>query len=465
MDETETAAERRRSQATEIITSGRIWSAVWYLAWPTAINTLIQTAYTLINRRFVGQLPDATGPLAAIGIGGTVLMIQFGILMALATGTSALVSRFLGAGQHQDADEATGQALVLSVIAGALSGLPFIVFAEPVARLVGAEAGVARIAGDYTAIISWFSVPLFVYFVIVSVLRSAGDARSPLYVGAAVLVFNAIVDYLLIFGVGRIPAMGVHGAAIATGLSRVVGMLLACYFLRRSVLGGAFAHIRPHAGWFGRILNIGWPAAIQNFMWSTAVAGFIKVLGLLPPVQATAAQAAYTVAVGLEGLAFMPGLAYSQAATPLVGQNLGAGKPDRAAQSAWVAVGQAVFIMTAVAVVFLLVPKQLALMFTDEAAVVPLIVSYLMINAVSEPFLAVAMVLRGALQGAGDTRTPMILTITTLWVIRVPLTWLLAVRFGLGANGAWIAMSATTVLSGLLLAGWFKLGRWRDIRV
>ena len=465
MGEQNNSREEQRGGANTIITTGHVWAAVWYLAWPTAINTIIQTAYGVINAVFVGRLADATTALAAVGIGNTALMIQFGLVIGLSAGTSALVARFVGAGDFEEADAVTGQSIVLSIAGGIITGLPLVVFAGPIVRGIGAEGRIVSLAADYTALISWYSIPLFLLVIITSAIRSAGDVRSPLYGGAAVIVVNTVFDWMLIFGKGPFPAMGVHGAAISTAISRVVGMVIMFWFLYRSDLRGSFRHIRWHGGWSSRILRIGWPAAAQNLLWSTAFAGFIRILALLPAAQAAAAQAALTVAIRIESFAFMPGVAYSIAATPLVGQNLGAGKPDRAQHSAWVAVGQAVFIMTAVAVVFLAAPRWLASIFTDEAAVVPLIVAYLRINAISEPLLAVNMVLRGALQGAGDTRFPAILTVITLWLIRLPLAWLLSIPIGLGATGAWIAMSVTTGLSGLAMAAYFMLGRWRNVRV
>lgn len=456
---------QRRANASGIITSGNVWSAVWYVAWPTAVNTLVQTAYNVINGIFVGRLPNAEQALAAIGIGGAVLMIQFALTMGISVGSAALVARFVGAGQHGDADEATGQSLTLAVLSGFLSSLPLVFAARPIVAIVGAQAGVAPLAGDYTAIIAWFSVPLFVYLIAQSTLRSAGDVKSPLYAGAATIAINVVLDYVLIFGVGPIPHLGVRGAAISTGISRIAGMLLTLWFLERSVLGNAFLHTKPRWEWWRRILNIGWPAVLQNIVWTGASVMFIRILGFLPGGQATAAQAALTVALRIESIAFMPGVAYATAATPLVGQNLGAGKLERAVHSAWVATGQAVFIMSAVAIMFLAAPKWLALIFTSDPAVVPLVVTYLRINALSEPLLAVGMVMRGALQGAGETRVPFALTLLTLWVIRIPLTYALAVPLGLGATGAWIAMSSSTFLSGMVMASYFRWGRWREVQV
>lgn len=464
-EETAVVSSRPRNHASEIIISGRIWSAVWYLAWPTAINTFIQSAYGVVNTFFVGRLPHSTQAFAAVGIGSQALMFQFGMMIGLSAGTSALVARFLGAQKYDDADRVVGQAILLSILAGLITAVPFIVFALPIVSVIGAKGEAATLAADYTALIAWFSVPMFLVVNITAALRAAGDMRGPLVVNGLVILINIFLDWLLILGNGPFPQMGVHGAAVATSISRVLGMFFSFELLRRSTLRGGLQHLTLDWAWCKRILNIGWPAAIQNLLWSTASAGFRWVLGTLPAKEVNPAQAALTISLAIESVAFMPGIAYSMAATPLVGQNLGAGKPERAEHSAWVAVSQAVFIMSSVALVFFLVPEWIARRFTHEAAVVPLVVSYLKINAISEPFLALNMVLRGALQGAGDTRTPAIISVGTMWVIRLPMAFLMAKTLGMGALGAWVAMSATTCLSGILMAAWFKWGTWRSIEV
>lgn len=462
-------AFQRRNDATALITDGSIWRAVWFLAWPSAINNITGAAYGFINAAFLGHLAnqgEATNSLAAAGIAGNSIHLQFAFVMGLSAGTAALVSQSMGAGKHDDAEQAARQSLIVAVLAGIITGVPLALLGGPIAVLAKAAPDVVPLAAAYTAIIAWTSsIPWFIYMLSLVILRSQGDALSPFYTGVAMISLNIVFDWLLIFGVGPFPRLGISGAAWATAISRIAAMVMALYFLRRSSLGGALTKLRLDFSWIRRALVIGWPASIQSLIMTAAGFAFIRILGLLPAAEKTAAQAAYTVAMRIEAISFMPGVAYSTAATPLVGQNLGAGKPDRAARSAWVAAGQAVAVMAFVGALFLMIPRTLAAPFNPEPMVLPMIVSYLVINSFSQPFLALNMVLRGALQGAGDTLVPMLIILGSLWVVRIPLQWFLAIHLKMGAPGAWWAMSITASLAGILMAFWFKFGGWQEKRI
>lgn len=460
-------------KVTELITCGHIPSAVWFVAWPTVVNTIFQTAYNLINRVFLGGLSASAVAQAAIGFGTLALMIQFAIMVGISAGTSALVSRFLGAKETADAEEATRQSLILAVVGGLVSMLPLMLLARPFVVMIGAKGGVIGSAAAYMAILGAFSIPMHITVIASSALRAAGDSKSPLYTGIVMVLLNILFDYLLIFGTPsvrlfgieliHIHAMGIRGAAYATGISRVVGMLIFLVFLHRSVLGGALRHFKVHWGWFGRIFNIGWPAAIQQLLFATGTTAYFAIIGHLP--NSTAIAAALTVAVSIESISFMPGIAYMTAATPLVGQNLGAGKPKRAEHCAWVATSHAAAIMTFVALIFLIFPEPLAGIFTKDPAVIAPIVSYLRINALCQPLLAVGMVLAGALQGAGDTRFPTWVEFIVNYVVRLSLAWILAKCLGMNAVGAWIAMSVSNMLYGVLMTFWFRRGNWKTVQV
>jgi len=453
-----------RDEARRIITSGRISTAVWYLTWPTVLTLLILSTYHVINRAFIGRLGEEAAPaLAAVGIGGMITMIQFSVMWGLSAGTSALVARFLGAGRYEDAEEATRQSLILGTAAAIITMIPLVVIPDRLMALAGAKDQAASLGSVYLLLLGAFSVPMFLYTIVTAALRAAGDVRRPLYGGAVAIGLNVLLDWLLIFGKGPFPELGVKGAGLATGISRTVGAALIIWFLRRSVLRGALAHMRAHASWFRRIMNIGWPAMIQNLLWAAGSTVYMRILSVLPTP--TAAQAALTIGFSIEMVAVMPGIAYGMAAAPLVGQNLGAGQPDRAERSVWIAAAQAAAIMTFVGAILFILPAQLGQVFTKEQSVISLVVSYLRFNAPAEPPLAVGMVLAGALQGAGDTRMPTWIEFITNWVVRLPLAWFFALTLGWGVAGAWAAMASSTVLYGFLVTYWFTRGKWRTIKV
>jgi putative MATE family efflux protein len=455
--------KQKRDKSSEIIISGKISSAVWYLAWPTIINTLFQTAYGIINRAFLGGLKSSAEAQAAIGVGSMAPMIAFTAVFGVSAGVSALVARFIGAEENDDAIEATRQSLILAFIGGILSTIVLLFVAAPFVRILGAKEHVIPLAAGYTMMLGVFSIPFCIMVIGTSVLRATGNVRAPVCIGITVLCLNIIFDYLLIFGVGPFPMLGVRGAALATGISYVVGMLMIIWFLRKSILRTALSHFRPHISWFARVLNVGWPASLQHLLYASGFSVYLFIIGALP--NPTAIQAALTVAIGIESLSFMPGVAYNIAATPLVGQNLGAGNIKRAERCSWTASGHAVFIMSIVAIIFLIIPEPLAHIFTKDPAVVKLIVLYLRINALCQPFLAVGMVLAGALQGAGDTRMPTFIEFVAQYVTRLPLAWLLAVILHYDAAGAWIAMSVSNVFYGFLMMVWFRKGNWKTLQI
>ena len=451
------------SSRDRIVGTDHVWATVWWLAWPTVITMLLQTANGWLDAAFVGRLGAAA--LSGVGLAGQVNMVLMALVTAVSVGSTALVARFIGAGEHQDAEESVRQSILLGVIGSLVSGFLLVLLAEPLLRYMGADGPALTLGLRYFNILMMGVTPFYLLLILTGVFRGMGDMWTPLIVMGVVTVVSLVGDYVLIFGVGPFPRLGVVGAGIATTTSRVVGTLMLLYFLSKSSLRGSLKNgWRPDWGWFSRVLNIGGPAAIQALLRTGGSMTYYAILGLTP--QATIAIAALTAGIRTEALAFMPGFAFSTAATSMVGQNLGAGQPQRATTSAWAAAWQGIWVMSLFGLIFYVFAEPLARTFTpDEPEVVALIVSYLRINAISEPFLAMSMILTGALQGAGATRAPAIATISTMWLVRLPLTYYLAVTLQLGATGAWISMSATSVLSGLVMLAIFKWSSWEETRV
>ena len=440
-------------------TRGGLHRAVWMLAWPSVLTMLLQTLNSFTDRFFVGHL--GSNALAAVGVGGQFMFLLFSVGMSISVGTSALVARFTGAKQNDQATLAANQ----SVWIGFLAAFLCLALVWPLRPLVVGWMGVnpqaAALCVQYLTVTLLGIPALFLMLILSSVYRGLGDAVTPLRVMIGVNIIHLGGDWLLIFGHWGLPRLGLIGGAVALVASQLIGAVLYVWFLRRSPVRGLMTRLlRLDLDWTRRILNIGLPAAGQNLSRVLSMMIFTGVLARSP--QATAAVAALTIGLTSESIAFMPGFAFSMAASTLTGQNLGAGRPDRAERAAWAALLQGLGVMMVMGAVFFTFALPFTHIFTHDPAVVPLSVAYLRIAALSEPFLALGMILTGALNGAGDTKAPALAGIVTMWGIRLPLAWLAVYVLSLGTLGAWWAMSLSTALNGLAAWGLFKFTRWKQ---
>lgn len=448
-----------RNHTRDRIVSGHIWKTVWWLAWPSVITMLLQTANGLLDAVFVGRLGPAA--LSAVGLASQIMMILMSVSAAVSVGTTALIARFVGADEHKSAEQAVRQSILIAVIVSILSGAIMYLLGPMLIRAMGGRGEGLRLGVTYLNILLLGVTPFFLMTILTGVYRGIGDMRTPLIVMIIVTVVSIVGDYLLIFGIGPFPRLGVAGAGIATVTSRIVSMVLFLAYIPRTPLHGAFrGSWRPVWDWFKRILNIGTPSAVQGLLRTGASMIYFSILGQTP--QAVYAIAALTIGLRMEALAFMPGFAFSVAAASMVGQNLGARQADRAEQSAWAATWQGIWVMGLIGLLFIVAARPIASLFTSDPQVLTLGARYLQINGFSEPFVALSMVLTGTLQGAGETRLPTAATIVTLWFVRLPLTYYLTLTLGLGAVGAWIAMSGSSILGGLATLAVFKWSKWKD---
>ncbi len=436
--------------------------SVWKLAWPSVLTMVLQTLNSFIDRFFVGHL--GSDALAAVGIGGQVLSVLFAVGMSISAGTTALVSRAKGADNTGEAREAANQSLWIAVIASALC----VAVTWPLRRVAVGLLHVNPAASDLCVrYLSWtlLGIPaLFLMLIVSAVLRGLNDTLTPLRVMVGVDLIHIGGDYLLIFGHFGLPRLGLTGGAVALIVSQVVGAALYFWFVQKSRVRGFVTCLkRPDFGWAKRILSVGGPAAAQNVSQVLSAMVFTGVLAHSP--EGTSAVTALTIGQTSEGIATMPGFGFAAAAETLSGQHLGADKADQAERSGWASLQQGAGLMVAMGVVFFVFAKPFAHIFTHDPHVVPLTVAYLRITALSEPFLALGLILSGALNGAGDTKAPAWAGIITLWGFRLPLAWLLIFHLHLGATGAWWAMMVTTVLDGLIVLWLFKQGGWKKTKV
>ena len=465
----EISAQNPDSEIQNIpLTRRELHGAVWRLAWPSVLTMLLQTFNSLMDAFFVGHLPNGAQALAATGVGGGIQFLLISVSMGAAVGATALVARFTGAEDHPSAVRATGQALTLGAILGVVFGiLTYAIRGFLIGWLLdsGKSPEAAALCVQFVSITLLATVPLFLINVAQAAFRGVGDTRTPLRITGMMIAIHVTLNFLLIYGRFGFPAMGVRGAGIALTTSLFVGVLLFLYALRRSSLGEAFhaANLAPHSEWAARILRIGIPAALQGLLRALSMMLFTGMLSRA--AEGASGVAALQIGLRAEALAFMPGFGYSVAASALVGQSLGAKDPERAQRYGWAATGQAIGVMVFMAILFLVFAAPISRAFTNDPTAQRLGCDYLRINAPCEPFLGLGMALTGALQGAGETALPTFVTLLTMWVIRLPIAHYLIFTRGLNARGAWISMCFSTVIYAVLIALWFRSGRWKRARV
>lgn len=442
--------------------NGNIWSTVLWLSWPSVLTQILQNAYSLIDGKFLAKIGPAA--LGGVGVANQVMMILMALSTAVSIGVTALVARFVGAGETREAEQAVRQSIVLTVIVAVVAGLAALAAGYPIMGWIVHNRDGYHQGTLYLNMLLIGIVPTFLMLSLTGVYRGLGDMVTPLITMGVMTVLSIVGDYVLIFGIGPFPKLGVTGAGISYIVSRTVAMIIFFAWLPRTHLAKCLrGSWRPAWRWWRRVLNVGTPAFVQGVLRTFGSMLYYAILGRTS--EGLNALAALTIGLRTEGIAYMPGFGFSVAATSMVGQNLGARKPDRAERGAWAATWLGVATMGLTGLAFVVFGRNIAGFFTTDPKVLPLAASYLLLNGLTEPLLAVSMILTGALQGAGETRLPTAVSIATMWVIRLPLTYYLAITLHLASLGAWIAMSGSTALAGLAALAVFKWSDWKDREV
>ncbi|HHT36986.1 MAG: MATE family efflux transporter [Candidatus Wallacebacter cryptica] len=433
------------------------------LALPAIVEMLLQLTVGLADTAMVGRL--GAQALAAVGLANQLLMLLSTILSAIGTGNTALVARHVGAGEFEIAGRIAKQAVILAVIIAVVSGAVVLSFGDAVLGFLfrSTEPEVIGLASDYVAIVSLALAFNYCLILINSALRGAGDTKTPMQITAIVNIINIIGNFFLIYGIGPFPVLGVQGAAIATAAAQTVGGVLALISLYRNpnIKVSFSLPIRIDREIVKRILKIGVPAAVEQGSMRIGQLFYTMIIASL----GTVAYAAHQVALNAESISFNPGFGFALAATTLVGQYLGADKPELAEQFGYRASKMAVVFMSIMGVVFFLFAEQIVYLFTPDQEVIALASVCLRIVAVSQPALAAQMVFAGGLRGAGDTRGILWITLTGFMVVRVGLTLILSLWLDLGLIGAWIAMGVDLYYRSILMWSRFRRGSWKTLKI
>jgi len=425
-----------------------------------ATNAL-QTFFNVVDMIFVGRLGPS--PIAAVSIVGVILMIPFALILGISIATGAMVSRYFGAKEYDRANHIALQSLLTGFYGGLIIMGLGIALAPYLINLFSVDADVHHLATIYIRIIFIASVSMALQFLTASIFQAVGDANTALWIMTGAVLLNIALDPLLIFGIGPFPRLEVAGAAWATSISRFFGMTIALIFLfmKKTHLHIKWEGFRFDFDIVKRLLKIGLPGSLQMMLRS--MSGII-MMGIVAGY-GTFALAAFGIGIRIDMLVMMPGFGLAGATGTLVGQNLGALKPERAAKSAWSAVNSYLLIMTCAGVLFYIFAGDIFHLFNNNAQVIANGVGYIRILVFSYPFLAVAIVLNRALGGAGETSITMIVTAFALFGIAIPLAFVLPKALNFGVKGIWVAIVISNVVNAFIIAFIFILGKWKHKKV
>jgi len=439
---------------------------VWKLAWPTVLTNVIGGLQGVVDHAMVGHFVGFTGN-AAIGVSWQIFLVVMVFISSLFTGMGVLVSRFAGAGDREKADRAVYQAFLTSTAlsVGVLAPIGYLT-APALLNLVNATAAVRAEALPFLRLMFVFSFGMMTFFMLGGALRAAGDAKTPLRLGAALTVMNVVFNVILIRGLGPIPAFGTAGAAMGTSLA---GGILSIFAVSKLVKGGWVigfprGRYRPEWATIRELFRFGLPAGLQGVAMNIGGVLLLRFIGSLE--QSAEAQAAYAIAyTELFSLITWTSVGLMGATAAIVGQNIGAGHPERANEGVYVAAKIGLTMAAALGFLFLAVPRVLLDVFgMNDPAVVHIAIELMRFLSISAFFITVALTFTGGLQGSGDTRSPFYISLISQLVVPLGFCTLLQVTDRLTPAGIWTAILLGHITRCTLSVVRFRQGKWRGIK-
>jgi putative MATE family efflux protein len=462
------APPQPRSRLDRSIVEGPIGGAVWRLAWPTMLQNIIGGLQGVVDHAMVGHMVGYTAN-AAIGVALQIYLVVVVFIASLFSGMGVLVARFAGADDQDAVNRTVYQAFITATVlaVGILAPIGY-VLAPSLLGLVNATPAVRAEALPYLRIMFVFSFGMMVFFMLGGALRSAGDARTPLRLGVALTLLNITFNVIFIAGLGPIPALGTAGAAIGTALASFLVSGFALYRLlgdRWVVSFRRMSSWRPDWSIIRALFRFGLPTGLQGIAMNVAGVMLLRFIGSL--AQSAEAQAAYAISyTELFSLITWTSVGLMGATAAVAGQNLGANRPDRSQQAVSVASAIGVAVATCVGIAFLAIPRVLLGAFgVDEPAVLELGVQLLGYLSISGVFISIALVHTGGLQGTGDTRSPLYISIVSQVVIPLGICAVLQATRGLTPGGVWTAILVGHITRCVLSVLRFRQGKWRSIEV
>lgn len=441
-------------------TEGPVGRSIFILAVPMVLEMVMESVFAVVDVFVVAHL--GAEAVATVGLTESLMTMLYALAMGLSIGAGAMVARRIGEKNGEGAAHTAAQVIVFGAMMAVLLGVLGIVFTPQLLRAMGGSADVLAHA-SFTRIMLGGNVSVVMLFLLNSTLRSSGDAAIAMRVLWLANAINIVLCPTLVLGIGPVPALGIKGAAIATTIGRSIGVLFA---LSRLFKPGA--RVELHARHFAfdpalimRVIRLSSSATVQVFIGMASWIGLVRILATF----GSAALAGYTIGIRIVIFALLPSFGLANAAATMVGQALGARKPERAEQAVWTAGRYGMWFLGSVGVVFVLFAARIVSIFTADPAVAAYATATLRTVAVGFPFYAYGMVFTQSFNGAGDTRTPTLINLFVFWLFEIPLAWLLAHTFGFGPQGAFAAATAAFCTLAVVSAVLFRRGGWKLQRV
>ncbi|MGA9783965.1 MAG: MATE family efflux transporter [Terracidiphilus sp.] len=446
-------------------TTGNLNRSILLLAIPMVLEMVLESLFAVVDVFWVGRL--GADAVATVGLTESMLALVFAIGLGVSLSTTAMVARRIGEKDPEDAAIAGVQAIVLGLAISLILGLPAGWFAPKLLQLMGASPAIVATGSGYARIALGGCGAIVMLFLNNAIFRGAGDAAIAMRLLWVSNIINLILDPCLIFGlrIGPVafPHMGVTGAAMATFTGRSIGVLYQFWRLARGTerVRALAYHLRLNAGVMLRLLRVSLVGILQ---FAIANASWILLVRIVSQFGADSV-AGYTVAIRIVVFFILPAWGLSNAAATLVGQNLGAGKPERAAQAVWRTGLYNMLFLGTIGVFFVVFARPAVSLFVNDAAVIPIAALALRTFACGNVGYAYGMVMLQAFNGAGDTWTPTVVNFFGFWVLELPLAWVLARPMGMHAEGAFLAIviaECSMAVAGVVL---FRQGRWKRKRI
>ncbi len=446
-----------RGKQTEF-TSGSIRKAIFMLSVPMILEMMMESIFAIVDIAFVSRV--SVNAVATIGLTESVITLVYALAIGLSMAATAVVARRIGEKDVAGASRAAVQAIFLGILISLVIGILGLIYSREILSLMGGSSDLIEEGHGYTKILIGGNITIVLLFLINAIFRGAGDASVAMWTLILSNSLNIILDPIFIFGLGPVPEYGVTGAAIATNIGRGSAVLFQLYILFKggSRIRIAFSELVIRLKVMMNLVRVSLGGIAQFLIGTSSWVFLMRIMSEF----GSDALAGYTIAIRVMMFTFMPAWGMSNAAATLVGQNLGANKPERAERSVWITGKYNAIFMFAISLVYLFLARPIIGLFTDVTPVIENGALCLQVVATGYVFYAYGMVVTQAFNGAGDTRTPTRINLVAFWLFQLPFAYLGSIYLDWGVSGVYLAILLAEVLLSFMAVLWFRKGRWKQ---